>query len=759
MFSNKKADFLKVIVSVMLIAVLLCGCTVDNNSKPTGKILPYSVDSAELDSNRYTNIEPIAENAKSLNLDNYKLVLENNNFALYYNKSLASLRLLDKSNNYVWGSLESEKPDNLNKKWTRFANSIVAVEVADKDGSISLASATKQDLTYEKSKSALNFKVSFLDYNLSFNFELILTSDGIRFQIDEKSVNEGKSFKLVSITFIPYFGSVEGNKKAGYMFVPDGCGALIRYNDSRNYLEGFKKRIYGYDYGIDSLATISDAGADRINTFATDEQQVYIPVFGMTHGVRQNAFYAIVEDGDEYAVINADPAGIITNYNRVNASFIYRSNYEQPVNKKSAGVKTVQKESNKLSPVISYHFLSGNDADYVGMAKGYRDYLLLKNEITKISKNNKKTPLRLDILVSDVQKEFIGSSVKKITEYEQIENLLNSLHKSNIRGINLSLFGWQKSGLNGYNILKNENDFVYSKEEISLLKDILNKADGNLLLQTSIFKGSKLQLDTKTKASITMSQNIAEIKAGEDDFYLADKYLAKPKLSIETFKEKQNNDNNLLFDDIGSVLYGEYLENNVTTRGETKKLICDAFNKTNKNDYYFVSPNSYLFGYAKAFYNSPIVSSQYVFETDSVPFLQIALSGYIEMYSPYVNCNLYSKADLLKLIDYDIYPSFVLSGKDNYELRNTASASFQSTNINDWKEYISDSYKIIDDVLKNTFGEPIQNRTVISTGFVKIDYQNGSIYVNYNNNDVNSGDVSLKAESAIFISGGDKNAK
>ena len=129
------------------------------------------------------------------------------------------------------------------------------------------------------------------------------------------------------------------------------------------------------------------------------------------------------------------------------------------------------------------------------------------------------------------------------------------------------------------------------------------------------------------------------------------------------------------------------------------------------------------------------------------------------MYSPYVNCNLYSKADLLKLIDYDIYPSFVLSGKDNYELRNTASASFQSTNINDWKEYISDSYKIIDDVLKNTFGEPIQNRTVISTGFVKIDYQNGSIYVNYNNNDVNSGDVSLKAESAIFISGGDKNAK
>ena len=56
MFSNKKADFLKVIVSVMLIAVLLCGCTVDNNSKPTGKILPYSVDSAELDSNRYTNM-------------------------------------------------------------------------------------------------------------------------------------------------------------------------------------------------------------------------------------------------------------------------------------------------------------------------------------------------------------------------------------------------------------------------------------------------------------------------------------------------------------------------------------------------------------------------------------------------------------------------------------------------------------------------------------------------------------------------------
>ena len=63
------------------------------------------------------------------------------------------------------------------------------------------------------------------------------------------------------------------------------------------------------------------------------------------------------------------------------------------------------------------------------------------------------------------------------------------------------------------------------------------------------------------------------------------------------------------------------------------------------------SPNKYLWEYTDRFLNSPIGSSQYVYETDTVPFLQMVLNGTMEVYAPYSNFSFYSQSDMLRMID------------------------------------------------------------------------------------------------------------
>ena len=53
-------------------------------------------------------------------------------------------------------------------------------------------------------------------------------------------------------------------------------------------------------------------------------------------------------------------------------------------------------------------------------------------------------------------------------------------------------------------------------------------------------------------------------------------------------------------------------------------------------------------------------SSQYLQFTDTVPFLAIALRGELDLFGANANFYAYARDELLRLIDYGIYPSLLL---------------------------------------------------------------------------------------------------
>lgn len=132
-----------------------------------------------------------------------------------------------------------------------------------------------------------------------------------------------------------------------------------------------------------------------------------------------------------------------------------------------------------------------------------------------------------------------------------------------------------------------------------------------------------------------------------------------------------------------------------------------------------------------------MVNSQYIYETDTVPFIQIVLKGSIDYYAPYSNMGFYSPTDILRLIEYGAYPSFVLTALTNDELKYTAiSDSYYSTYYEHWLDVIVSTYNTINNVLSKFEGKQIVDRTVLKEGVVKVDYDGDvSIIVNYTNYD------------------------
>ena len=156
---------------------------------------------------------------------------------------------------------------------------------------------------------------------------------------------------------------------------------------------------------------------------------------------------------------------------------------------------------------------------------------------------------------------------------------------------------------------------------------------------------------------------------------------AKPLKSVEWLNKqvdtfKKLDVASLTIDGISNMLLSDYSKkgNNVQ---EAIKLYQDTLSQY-ADDYTInaVSPNAYLWKYVDRFLDNPVFSTQYIIETDNVPFLQLVLNGTMELYAPYSNFSFYTDKDVLRMIDYNVYPSFLLSNESSHYLASTNSCLY-----------------------------------------------------------------------------------
>jgi len=89
---------------------------------------------------------------------------------------------------------------------------------------------------------------------------------------------------------------------------------------------------------------------------------------------------------------------------------------------------------------------------------------------------------------------------------------------------------------------------------------------------------------------------------------------------------------------------------------------------------------------------------------------------------------------LLKMIDYGLYPSYILTNESAYKLQDTELRQIYSSSYRIWKDKIQTDYQFLNNALSVVYDASITSREVITTGVYKNSYSNGVIlYVNYTN--------------------------
>ena len=747
-----------VMLSLALVIGVVAGVMAQAKREKKVFVLP-DTSSAETETSRYTQYYDAAKiSGKRLNTKGYKKVLENENLELWLREEIASIRVVDKKSGYVWGELKADEVDDLNEYWAAMANSMFTVEYYDQNNTayqMSMCEDTFQNVySFDDDADVMYCTSDAYDIGLAFNFTIALKDDHIEMEVDSDSIDEyDPNFVLAKIYLLPFFGCTPHQEMDGYIFVPDGSGALMRFDENTLHTSSYTAKLYGPDGGIDTLNTVNDLMAKRTDDYLVDVFRATIPVYGIVHGDEQYAAMTVVESGNDYASIKASLASVITPYNWVGSIFEYRMLYSQPVSKSSSIIRP-QEKINNFKPKVSIYLLSDEDASYSGMAKKYRELLEEDGTLADAAKvYEEQIPLRLEVLASDVKQGFIFNGVQTITTVDHAKEMQNKLAGKGIKNLTMVMNGWQKGGSNGnaYGNFATQNT-VGSLDQLASLRDSVKNAGGNFYLQNKAVTFNASQGRTSYLATQSIAKKLVYYLRDNPSVMFPETYLASPQTiynNIATATDALKGFN-LSLPRYGSELYSHHEQEGVTTRGKFRKMLIQAAEKAEKKgaELSMSAPNHYMWKNVTDYFDIPMMNSQYLFESDSVPFLQILLKGYINYYAPYANQGFYTNACTLKSIEYGAYPSFLVMNADNGSLNKTPMVDYFSLNFEDWKGTIEEVYNKVNAALKEVEGAKISEHKVLKEGVVRVTYDNGvKIYINYTSDVVKVDGVKIAKQS------------
>ncbi len=675
---------------------------------------------------------------------------ENESFILYYNPDTLAIQVKEKKTGIIHSSIvtEGDKVEGMNDTWRGMMQSGLTIELRQPNGRIQTwpLSTKGASVTISQITDGFEAKVYWPE-GIGITVQVVLTDTGIKVNIPEEGTweDEDSDYTLQSIYVFPFLDASLGNSQNGYMFVPDGCGALIRTSVPTLSSEAYEKQIYGTDIGLGKFNGSSE------QSYLLDPESIYIPVYGIIQNVEESGMTAIIESGEEYANIVAYASGITTDYNFITAKFLVRETYQMKISQGGSSISANQEERNHFDIAVSYHFLSEEDATYIGIAETYRNYLLDNGMLVKKAEAQSDIPLKLEFIVSEQKEALIGTSTVAMTSVEEVDEILTDLMEEGITNLEVVLRGVSKEGATAVSptVFDFEKETGTKKEWKNLIEKYKQKGI-DISFYCDFTKGYE-GAGGYSNGDRAQSINKMLLRTFDNGMftYLAPEFT---KQALEDYAVSVNKIGgvSLAVDSLGNSLYSNWNNKSLLTRIEAKHVLEEI--EIGEMGLALYAPNSYFFAKADAIYDVSASSSGYYIFTDTIPFLQIVLRGYLPMYGTGFNFHANAETDLLKCVEYGIYPSFYLTKQPTIDLLDTASAWLYTSEYALWKDSILSEYTKMNEVLSNVEGATIINRSVLANDVIQVDYSNGvSIIVNYNEVDYNDGDNKVEAKGYLLV--------
>jgi hypothetical protein len=315
-----------------------------------------------------------------------------------------------------------------------------------------------------------------------------------------------------------------------------------------------------------------------------------------------------------------------------------------------------------------------------------------------------------------------------------VERMGDILAELNVQNPDVVYYGWQPLGASSMppRSLKIDGR-IGSMGELAELADEITAEGGNFYLyldpQAALIDESGYSSRYDLAMSIT-NVNMVGFNRNKVNFYLNLEALTERYSELSDDLAADVNAGWAL-DGIGSTLYSDFRDNNFLNRELSIQMYQALLAEDNVTTALYL-PNDYLFGFMNAYYDMPLGDSGYIYTTETVPFLQIVLAGYVPYYGKALNFSSNLRADLLRHIDYGVYPSYFLSEGVTAEILNTSLNWIYTSSYSQWGHEIEETYQWLNTLLGPVKGAEIESRERLAPGVTATTYSNGQqIIVNY----------------------------
>lgn len=595
------------------------------------------------------------------------------------------------------------------------------------------------------------------------SIEYTLDEDGLVVRIPTDSVKFPNSYPVNHINMLNFFGA-GGPDEEGSLFVPDGSGALIHFNNGKFRYPAYQQDVYGRDLTMDRTE------------FASRDQAVRLPVFGI---IREgNAFLGIIEEGASVAMINADVSGRLNSYNNVYPSFYFINKLDITLSagQQQRSLPKFQREPMQTDYVVRYVFLDGKDASYTGMASYYRNYLAERNMLPQLQDtDDENIPFYLELVGSiERKKHFLGvpyRAQEALTTVKQAKTILEELKERDIHDIRLKYSGWFNGGVNHKtpdNIKPNRSiggkkgikDLIaYAEQEgIEFFPDV-----GLLEVQNS--KGFKVSREAARRLSEDPARVYpVDMAMNRRDREREPSYVLSPRMVSGMVKGmlddmKKLNMQSISLSDLARRLNSDYRKKVIIDRTEAEQISVEALQSIRDAGLKIMADggNLYALPYLSDVTNAPISHSNFKIEDQSIPFYQMVIRGHIQYTGEPYNLSVYTnpRQYVLKNLEYGSGLYFTWIYGPNHLVKNTDFDYLYAVHYKEWIDLAKDLYHEVNGVLKNVHGQPIIDHQKLADGVYKTVYGNGYyVIVNYNTTSVTVDGQTIEAEG--FITGGER---
>ncbi|MBO5322128.1 MAG: hypothetical protein J6B22_05965 [Clostridia bacterium] len=682
------------------------------------------------------------------------VIAQNSNYILELDKDNMGIVLTDVKTNEKWSSTpinDSDEPEldefgmPINKHPR--VESILAVECKNFESDevntyFSYTDAVQGGyVTHEVIENGILLKYHFADASVMIPLECTLTDNGVKLSIDPKKIEENEN-KVISLSIAPFFCGVKNDTENSYLFVPSGSGALVGTQTKSEQGNSFSAQIYGNDPSIDEVASTSTTEVMRLN------------VFGAKAG--DKAVCAIVDGSPASARIDVTSGSKSFGYSSCYASFLMRGYTNHVAELYSyERVENVVYSKKMINKPVSVTFcpLSGDNADYSGMAAVYRDYLIANNGMKTVDKD---VSLSVRIIGgTQMTESFVGIPYETIyptTTLTAAENIINDIKKNLGDGFAVQLKGFGESGID---IGKIAGNYTVSDKlgSMSKLEKLFNSYKDNnidLYFDFDIVKfntnssGLSKFFDSATNAGGQKAlQYYYDIAVRDKKIDTAYNLLSPAKFSDIynklSKKISKYNISGVSFDTLSSIAYSDYIDNEnadyYSKNGYANAAgsVIDAL-KTNKNQYMASSANAYSAIKADIITESPISSEKNNAFLYDVPFYQMVFKGSIPITVQSVNLTSDSKLAVLKAVESGSGLGYTLIDTWDSSMINSDLPYFYNSVYSEIKEGMFENSKSLSDYYKKISGQQIIKHFVHENGLRETLFENGvRVYVNYTN--------------------------